>query len=220
MRILIVEDDAVLGDGLLTALTLEGNAVDWVNNKESALLAFNTHNYDMIVMDIGLPDGSGLDVLAQIRNEKNHVPVLMLTAYDTINYKVQGLDTGADDYLIKPFELEELKARIRSLNRRRKGRSHPILKGAGVELNPANKNVTLKGQLIKLGPKEFIILQLLMENPDAVISKETLEEQVYGWENEIESNTIEVHVSKLRKKLGPNIIETMKHVGYRFATTS
>lgn len=220
MRVLVVEDDKIIGDGLLTALKLEGYAVDWVEDKESATLAFETHEYDMLLMDIGLPDGSGLDLLAEIRASKSEVPILMLTAYDKTSYKVKGLDTGADDYLIKPFKLDELKARIRALHRRREGRSQPLLKAGDIELNPATKKVTLKSKDIALGPKEFAILQLLMEKPGEVLSKQAIEDSMYGWGMEIESNTIEVHVSKLRKKLGKDVIETIKNMGYRFAVSS
>lgn len=220
MRILVVEDDKIIGDGLLTALKLEGYATDWVEDKESATLAFETREYDMLLMDIGLPDGSGLDLLAEIRAKKSGVPILMLTAYDKTSYKVKGLDTGADDYLIKPFKLDELKARIRALHRRREGRSQPLLKADDIQLNPATKKVTFQNKDIALGPKEFTILQLLMENPGEVLSKQAIEDSMYGWGMEIESNTIEVHVSKLRKKLGKDIIETIKNMGYRFAASS
>lgn len=220
MRILVIEDDKIIGEGLLTALTLEGYAVDWVMDKASATLAFETHAYDMLLMDIGLPDGSGLDLLAEIRAKRSEVPILMLTAYDKINYKVRGLDLGADDYLIKPFRLDELKARIRALHRRREGRSQPLLRARHIELNPATKKVSLKGEDITLGPKEFAILQLLMEKPDEVLSKQVIEDSMYGWGMEIESNTIEVHVSRLRKKLGKDVIETVKNMGYRFAAFS
>jgi len=217
MRILVIEDDKIIGDGLLTALKLEGYAVDWVENKKFAILAFETHKYGMLLIDIGLPDGSGLDLLAEIRVKNGEVPILMLTAYDETNYKVEGLDLGADDYLIKPFKLEELKARIRALHRRSEGRSKPLLRAGSIELNPATKKVTIEGQPIQLGPKEFTILRLFMENPNEVLNKQVIEEHIYGWGMEIESNTIEVHVSKLRKKLGKDVIETIKNMGYRFA---
>ena len=217
MRILIVEDDKIIGDGLLTAFTIEGYATDWAEDKESAKLALETNGYDIILMDIGLPDGSGLDLLSEIRARKNDIPILMLTAYDKVSYKIQGLDAGADDYLIKPFKLEELKARIRALHRRHEGSAQPLLSVGDIKLNPATKRVTKDGQEIKLGPKEFVILQVLMEKPDEVLSKQVIEDSVYGWGMEIESNTIEVHVSKLRKKLGKNTIVTIKYVGYRLA---
>lgn len=219
MRILVIEDDKIIGDGLVTALRLENYAVDWVEDKESATLAFETHPYDMLLMDIGLPDGSGLDLLAEIRAKKSGVPILMLTAYDKIDYKVRGLDAGADDYLIKPFKLVELKARVRALHRRREGRSQPLLRAKGIELNPATKKVSVEGAETVLGPKEFAILQLPMERPDEVLSKREIEDSMYGWGMEIASNTIESHISKLRKKIGADMIETIKHMGYRFAVS-
>ncbi len=219
MRILIVEDDKIIGDGLLTALKIEGYAIDWVEDKESAIVAMETHKYDMVLLDLDLPDGSGLDLVIEIRKKKDSLSILILTAYDTTSYKIRGLDAGADDYLIKPFKLEELKARIRALYRRREGRTHPILKVGRIELNPASKEVSIDGTLISLGSKEFVILQLLMDKPTEVISKQEIEDNIYGWGMEIESNTIEVHVYKLRKKLGKKTIETIKYVGYRFART-
>lgn len=220
MRILIIEDDKIIGDALLTALKIEGYAVDWVETKESAILAFETHTYNMLLIDIGLPDGSGIDLLTEIRAQKNKVPIIMLTAYDKTDYKVQGLDAGADDYLIKPFRLNELKARIRALHRRREGRSQTLLQARNLSLNLATQRVKLSGISIKLTPKEFIILQLLMEKPDEILSKQLIEDSIYGWGEEIASNTIEVYISKLRKKLGKDIIETIKNVGYRIATFS
>lgn len=220
MRILVIEDDKIIGDGLFTSLRLEGYAIDWVEDKETATLAIETHSYDMLLMDIGLPDGSGLDLLAEIRAKKSEVPILMLTAYDKTNYRVKGLDSGADDYLIKPFKLDELKARIRALHRRREGRSQPLLKANDITLNLATKKVSLKNNDIPLGPKEFSILQLLMERPGEVLSKQAIEDSMYGWGMEIESNTIEVHVSKLRKKLGKDVIKTIKNMGYCFAVFS
>lgn len=219
MRILVIEDDKIIGDGLLTALKLDGHAVDWAETKESAILAFETHIYDMLLIDVGLPDGSGLDLLAKIREQKSKVPIIMLTAYDKTDYKVQGLDAGADDYLIKPFKLNELKARIRALHRRREGRSQPLLKARGIELNPATQIVKLAGKIVILRPKEFIVLRLLMEKPDKILSKRLIEDSMYGWGQEIASNTVEVHVSNLRKKLGKCTIETVKNVGYRFAVS-
>jgi len=219
MRILIIEDDEIIGDGLSTALKIEGYAADWVRNKEDASLALSSHAYDMILLDIGLPDGSGLDLLNDIRQKKNYVPIIVLTAYDKTEYKVKGLDIGADDYLTKPFKLAELKARIRALNRRRKGNVIPLLKIGTIELNPASKKVTKSGKSVTMRSKEFAILKILMERPQDVVSKKTIENNLYGWGMEIESNTVEVYVSKLRKKLGKEAIETIKNEGYKFATT-
>jgi len=220
MRILIVEDNKIIGDGLVTGLQQEGYGIDWTEDLESARLALKTHHYDMVLMDIGLPDGSGIDLLAEMRAQKKHIPVLMLTAYDTTDYKVKGLDAGADDYLVKPFKFAEVKARIRALHRRRGGRIQPLLKAGDITLNPATKEAALAGRPVKLGAKEFTILQHLMEKPGEIISKQTIEDSIYGWGTEIESNTIEVHIFKLRKKLGKDVIETVKNMGYRLAHDS
>lgn len=220
MRILIVEDDLIIGDGLLIALQLEGYAADWTQDKESAKLALETHQYDMLLLDIGLPDGSGLNMLAEIRDEKNNVPIIILTAFDRTSHKIQGLDAGADDYIVKPFKLKELQARIRSLHRRRNGRTQTLLIRNDIELNPANYTVSLGGKPVALGPKEFAILKILMENPDAILSKQQIEDGLYGWGTEIESNTIEVHIYKLRKKIGKDAITTFKNQGYRLAPVS
>lgn len=215
MRILVVEDDKIIGDGVVSGLEIDGYAVDWVEDIESGETALEANKYDMIVLDIGLPDGSGLDLLRNLRDEKNDIPVLILTAYDDVSFKVKGLDAGADDYLIKPFKLEELTARLRALKRRSEGRSDPLLKVSDITLDPAAKKVTKCGEAIKLGPKEFVILQTLMEKRGKILSKSQIEDGLYGWDVEVESNTVEVHIHGLRKKLGKEAIETVKHVGYR-----
>lgn len=215
MRVLVVEDDKIIGDGMVAGLQMEGYAVDWVEDRESAEGALHTNQYELIVLDIGLPDGNGMDLLKQMRDSGNEIPVLILTAYDDIHYKVRGLDSGADDYLIKPFKLEELAARLRALHRRSHGRATPIMILGDVTLDPASKKVTRGGSVINLGPKEFAILQVLLERNGKVVSKAQIEESLYGWDMEIESNTIEVHVHGLRKKLGKDFIETIKHVGYK-----
>ncbi len=215
MRLLVVEDDPVIGDGIVQALGMEDYAVDWVEDVESAQTALETNEYELLVLDIGLPDGSGLDVLKTMRDAKNDTPVLILTAYDDISFKVKGLDSGADDYLIKPFKLEELLARLRALRRRAGGRASPVLEVGNVTLDPSAQKVTKGGEVINVGPKEFAILHALMEKPEKVLSKAQLEDSLYGWDMEIESNTIEVHIHGLRKKLGKDFIETLRHVGYR-----
>lgn len=215
MRVLVVEDDRIIGDGIVQTLDMEDYAVDWVEDVESAQTALDTNEYEMVVLDIGLPDGSGLDVLKTMRTGSNDTPVLILTAYDDTAFKVKGLDSGADDYLIKPFKLEELLARMRALRRRAGGRSRPVLEVQDVTLDPAAQKVTKSGEMINVGPKEFAILHALMEKPGQVLSKARLEDSLYGWDMEIESNTIEVHIHGLRKKLGKDFIETLRHVGYR-----
>jgi len=215
MRVLLVEDDKIIGDGVSAGLDLEGYAIDWVEDKESAETALDTNQYGMVVLDIGLPDGSGIDILKKLRERKNDVPVIILTAYDDVAYRVKGLDAGADDYLVKPFKLDELKARLRALRRRSNGKAEPVLKAKDIVLNPSTKTVTKGGQPVQLGHKEFAILQTLMENAGKLISKAHLEDGLYGWETEIESNTVEVHIHGIRKKLGKELIETVKFVGYR-----
>lgn len=215
MRVLLVEDDKIIGDGVSSALELDGYAVDWVEDIESAGTALDTNKYGMVVLDLGLPDGSGVEILRGLRKQKNDVPVIILTAYDDVSYRVKGLDSGADDYLVKPFKLDELKARLRALRRRSAGKSEATLKTRDIILSPASKIVTQAGKEVFLGPKEFAILQHLLENQGKVISKQQLEDSLYGWESEIESNTVEVHVHGIRRKLGRDLIETIKFMGYR-----
>lgn len=219
MRVLVVEDDRIIGDGIVQGLTLEDYAADWVEDVESANIALETNDYELVVLDIGLPDGSGLDVLKKMRSGGNDTPVLILTAYDDTSFKVKGLDSGADDYLIKPFKLAELLARLRALRRRAGGRASPVLELNGVVLDPAAQKVTKDGAVVKVGPKEFAILHALMEKTGRVMSKAQLEDSLYGWDMEIESNTIEVHIHGLRKKLGKDFIKTLRHVGYSVGDT-
>lgn len=215
MRVLVVEDDKIIGDGISQALGMERYAADWVEDVESAETALMANNYEMVILDVGLPDGSGFDILKQLRAKKDDTPVIILTAYDDISYRVKGLDSGADDYLVKPFRLEELLARLRALRRRSEGHSNPVLQVGEIVLDPAANQVSRGGDPINLGPKEFAILHTLMEKSGRVVTKPQLEESLYGWDMEIESNTIEVHIHGLRKKLGKEFIETLRHVGYR-----
>ncbi len=215
MRILLVEDDKIIGDGITQGLRMEDYAVDWVEDKESAETALAANPYELAILDIGLPDGSGLDILDKLRKQNNPLPVLILTAYDDVRYKVQGLDAGADDYLVKPFKLDELLARLRAISRRHEGRASPVLKVGGVTLDPAYKIVTKNGEPVDLGAKEFIILQELMEKKGRVLSRSQIEDSLYGWDMEIESNTVEVHIHGLRKKLGKDFIKTLRSFGYK-----
>ncbi|MEW5755066.1 MAG: response regulator [Pseudomonadota bacterium] len=214
MRLLLVEDDQLLGDGIQTALQTEGYAVNWVKDGEAAITTLTIENYDLIILDIGLPKRSGLHVLKHLRAAGNDTPVLILTARDTIDDRVQGLDAGADDYLIKPFDLDELTARLRALLRRHGGRRSPIISHGNVKLDPAAHIVTLNGQIVDLSPREFSVLQSLLENQGKVLSRAKLEESLYAWGNEVESNAIEVHIHHIRKKLGNDIIRTVRGVGY------
>lgn len=214
MRILIVEDDSIIGDGLMMGLQMDEYAVDWVENLKTANAALATNNYDLMILDLGLPDGSGLDILRKLRKEKSTLPVIILTAYDELSDKIKGLDAGADDYLVKPFDLDELRARVRALHRRALGRSTPAIEAGDIVLDPSKLAVTRDDENIKLGPREFAILRVLMENQGRIISKAQIEDKLYGWNMEIESNTIEVHMHGIRKKLGKDLIKTIRNVGY------
>jgi len=214
MRILIVEDDSLLGDGIRVGLTQSSYTVDWVEDGEAAETALLTNEYELIVLDLGLPKISGLDVLKNIRASGNDIPVIILTAQDGVEDRIKGLDSGADDYLTKPFDLEELTARLRALLRRRGGRSTPIIEHSNITLDPASHTVKKEGECVDISPREFTILQLLLENQNKVMSRNRLEEGLYAWNDEVESNTVEVHIHHIRKKLGAKLIRTIRGVGY------
>lgn len=214
MRLLLVEDDEILGDGLSAGLKMEGYAVDWLTNGKLADEALKTNTYELIVLDLNLPDMNGLDILKALRARKNETPVMVLTAKDTIPDRVQGLDSGADDFVIKPFELDEVCARLRALARRNEGRSAPTIEHRGIVLDPAAHQVTVNNEKVELLQKEFEILSFLMSNIGRVISRARLEETLYSWNSDIESNTVEVHIHYLRKKLGASLIRTVRGVGY------
>jgi DNA-binding response OmpR family regulator len=214
MRLLLVEDDHILGDGIRAGLTQAGYAVDWVEDGQAADMALSSESYDAVVLDLGLPRISGLDVLRKLRERNDDTPVLILTARDTVTDRVAGLDSGADDYLIKPFDLDELHARIRALLRRRSGRVAPVLRHGGIVLDPAAHTVTRDGEPVALSGREFAVLQTLLENAGRVLSRSRLEDSLYGWGEEVESNAIEVHIHHLRKKLGADAIRTVRGVGY------
>lgn len=216
MRILIVEDDPILLDGLREGLKLSGFVADCVATAADATEALKADGlFDAVVLDRMLPDGSGLDILAALRRSENRIPVLLLTAKDEVGDRIDGLDAGADDYLGKPFDLDEVAARLRAITRRSSGRASAQLKLRGLTLDPASMRVVRDGAEIPLSRREFSILHALMESPQAIHSKHALEERVYGWQEDVESNTIEVHVHKLRTKLGGTVIETVRGVGYR-----
>lgn len=217
MRILVIEDDAVLLDGLKVGLGMSGFAVNTVATLSDAVEALASDRFDAIVLDRMLPDGSGLDLLQSIRRAGNRTPVLLLTAKDEVTDRIDGLDAGADDYLGKPFDLDEVAARLRAITRRAEGRAKSELTWGGVALDPASMSVARNGSTVSLSRREFAILLALMENPTAIHSKQVLEDRLYGWQEEIESNTIEVHVHKLQAKLGAALIETVRGVGYRLA---
>lgn len=214
MRILLIEDDSILGDGVQAGLIQAGFGVDWAKTCDEGRLALMTHAYEAVVLDIGLPDGSGLDLLQEWRRNQNPIPVLMLTARDTLSDRVTGLNKGADDYLVKPFELDELAARLHALLRRSHQRAAPVLSHKGIVLDPAARTVTLDGQSIDLSLREFTLLEELLENEGRVLTRQRLEQSLYGWNADVESNAIEVHVHHLRKKFGADLIKTVRGVGY------
>lgn len=214
MRLLLVEDDKLLGKGIYAGLRQEGYAVDWVRDGEAAETACLNEDYDCVVLDIGLPRQNGLQVLDRVRARGDDTPVLMLTARDTIDDRIKGLDHGADDYMIKPFDLDELHARVRAVMRRRTGRSSPVLVHGDIELDPGAHTVKKGGELVDLSPRGFAILHALLENKGRVMSRSRLEESLYSWKDEIESNAVEVHIHHLRKKLGSDLIRTIRGVGY------
>lgn len=214
MRILLVEDDPMIGDSVRTGLRQDGFVVDWVEDGEAAELALGNHAYDLMVLDQGLPRKGGLDVLKSLRQRGSDLPVLIATARDEVPARVKGLDAGADDYLVKPFDLDELAARIRAILRRRAGRAEPVLRHRGVELNPATREVTRDGAALTLTARELGLLQAFMDRPGAVLSKAQIEEKLYGWGDEVASNTVEVYIHALRKKLGADFIQNVRGVGY------
>ena len=214
MRILLVEDDKLLGDGVQAGLVQSGFNVDWVRDGIAGDLALRTGEYAGVVLDLGLPRLSGLELLQRLRRGGNKVPVLILTARDRVEDRVKGLDEGADDYLIKPFDLDELAARLRALIRRSRGEAAPKLHLGEIELDPAARRVSLRGRPVELSLREFALLQELMLNAGRVLSREQLAQRLYAWGEEIESNAIEVHVHHLRRKLAPELLRTVRGVGY------
>lgn len=214
MRILLVEDDPLVGDGLRAGLKLANYAVDWVCDGEAGRLALLDQTYDACVLDLGLPRRDGLSLLRLLRARGNATPVLILTARDMAADKVAGLDAGADDYLVKPFDLNELMARLRALTRRAGGASAPTLSHAGVVLDPAGKRVLLNGQAVAVSAREFALLHDLLSHRGRIRARPELEESLYAWGEEAESNTIEVYIHHLRKKFGADFIRTVRGLGY------
>jgi two-component system OmpR family response regulator/two-component system response regulator QseB len=214
MRILVVEDDSLLGDALQAGLKELGDAVDWVRDGVAAEQALDGAPYGAMVLDLGLPRRTGLEVLQRLRARGSQLPVLILTARDTVEDRIRGLDAGADDYLIKPFDLGELAARLRALTRRAGGQTDPVLRLGGVELDAAAHRVTCRGNPVELSTREFALLHALMRSAGRVLTRAQLEEQLYAWGEEVESNAVEVHVHRLRRKLAPELIQTVRGVGY------
>jgi two-component system response regulator QseB len=214
MRLLLVEDDPLLGEGLQAALKIDGYTADWVQDGESAWAALNTDEFDLLLLDLGIPRLSGLDLLTRLRKKGIDIPVLILTARDAVHDRVKGLDSGADDYLVKPFDLNELLARLRVLSRRHTGRHDPLVRYGKVTLNPATREVHIDDQPVMLSHREFSLLELLLQRVGTVVSKQRLRDALYGWEGEVESNTLEVYIHHLRRKIGRESIRTVRGVGY------
>lgn len=214
MRILLVEDDPLLGDGLSSALKANGETVDWLTNGHDALHSILSEAFDIVILDLGLPGLDGLEVLKQSRDQKKDIPVLILTARDQVADRIKGLDLGADDYLVKPFDLEELEARIRALTRRYSGRSTPDICLGDLTITPEARKVLFQQRDVKLSRREYSLLFELASHPGKVISRTRLEDIIYGWEGEVDSNALEVHIHHLRKKLGSKQIKTVRGIGY------
>jgi len=214
MRVLVIEDDVLLGDAIQAGLKQAGYAVDWMKDGISADQALSTEPYAAVILDLGLPRMSGLEVLRRMRGRNTPIPVLILTAMDTVDDRIKGLDAGADDYLVKPFDMGELTARLRALVRRASGKAAPLLQVAGVELDAAAHQVYYRQQAVELTAKEFAVLHALMLSTGRVLSRPQIEEQLYAWGEEVESNAVEVHIHHLRRKLFPDLIETIRGVGY------
>jgi two-component system OmpR family response regulator/two-component system response regulator QseB len=214
MRVLLVEDDRLLGDGIKAGLAQAGFAVDWVRDGLAADAALASASHGAVVLDLGLPRLGGLDLLRRMRAAGNKVPVLILTARDAVEDRVKGLDCGADDYMVKPFDLNELAARLRALVRRAAGEPAAVLRIAEVELDPAGRRAAFRGRPVELPGREFALLHALMLNAGRVLSREQLSERLYAWGEEVESNAIDVHIHHLRRKLAPQVIRTVRGVGY------
>ena len=219
MRLLLVEDDQMIGEQMLDILRAERYAVDWVRDGEMADTALAGQNYDLVLLDLGLPRRDGMSVLRGLRARKDRTPVLIATARDSISQRIEGLDAGADDYVLKPFDLDELLARIRALLRRSQGRAEPVYEHMGVALNPVTHEATVDGKPVQLSAREWSVLEPLIARPGLVLSRQQLEEKLYGWKDEISSNAVEVYVHGLRKKLGSKLIQNVRGLGYMVPKT-
>ncbi|MGH8695107.1 MAG: response regulator [Burkholderiales bacterium] len=217
MRVLVVEDDPMIGRAMVNGFADSGYAVDWVRDGAAAELALAGGAYDLALLDLGLPRKGGLEVLKALRRASVEVPVLVVTARDAVADRVAGLDGGADDYLVKPFDLDELLARARAVIRRRAGRACPEISHGTLTIDPVKRLVRFRGAPVELSAREFAVLEALMKEPGAVVSRERLEDAVYGWGMEVGSNTVEVHLHHLRRKLAPELIRNVRGVGYRIA---
>ena len=214
MRVLLVEDDRMIAQGLQTALRQDGHAVDWMQDGVRGAEALHTAKFDLVLLDLGLPGKDGLDVLRGLRARGDSTPVIILTARDEISDRIAGLDAGADDYIVKPFDLDELAARMRSVMRRAAGRGDPCIEHRGIKLNPVAHTVERDNTPVHLSGHEFAVLEALMQRPGAVLSRAQLEDRLYGWSDSVESNAVEVYIHGLRRKLGADAILTLRGVGY------
>jgi DNA-binding response OmpR family regulator len=214
MRVLLVEDDPMIAKGLQTALRDGGFAVDWMREGESAAAALRSSSFDLVLLDLGLPQRDGIEVLRELRRRGDATPVIVLTARDEIQHRVAGLDAGADDYIVKPFDLDEVTARMRSVLRRAAGRGDPAIQHGDLRLDPVTRTVEKSGAAVNLSAHEFAVLEALLQRPGAVLSRAQLEDRLYGWEEQIGSNAVEVYVHGLRRKLGSEAIRTLRGVGY------
>ncbi|MES2183940.1 MAG: response regulator [Pseudomonadota bacterium] len=214
MRLLLVEDDTMIGESLLDLLRTERYAVDWVRDGEMAETALRSEQYDLVLLDLGLPRKDGLEVLRGLRARRAQVPVLIATARDAVADRVAGLDAGADDYVVKPFDTDELLARIRALIRRREGHAEPTFSHRGVTLDPATHQATLDGKPVALSAREWAVLEPMLVRPGAVFSRAQLEEKLFSWKDDVSSNAVEVYIHGVRKKLGADLIQTVRGLGY------
>jgi two-component system, OmpR family, response regulator len=214
MRVLLVEDDAMIGEAVLDVLRAEHYAVDWVRDGAMADTALRSETYDLVLLDLGLPKRDGLEVLRSLRGRHSTVPVLVATARDAVGDRVAGLDAGADDYVVKPYDTDELLARVRALIRRSAGRGEPVFSHMGVTLNPATREAAVGGEPVTLSAREWAVLEPMLARPGVVFSRAQLEEKLYGWKDDISSNAVEVYVHGLRKKLGSELIQTVRGLGY------
>ena len=214
MRVLLVEDDRMIGESVRTALRQGGSAVDWVRDGRAAAAALSTEQFDLVLLDLGLPERDGLDLLREFRARRDQTPVIILSARDALHDRVAGLDAGADDYVVKPFEFDELTARIRAVTRRRSGRAEPAIEIGSVRFDPSTREVTRDGEPVLLSGREFALLEALLLRPGAILSRAQLEDRLYGWGDAIESNAVPVYVHQLRQKLGPDFIRNVRGVGY------
>jgi two-component system, OmpR family, response regulator QseB len=214
MRLLLIEDDELLGDAVKTGLTQFGYVVDWLKDGESARSALQTESFELVILDLGLPKLAGLALLKNMRQAGNVTPVIILTARETVENRIEGLDAGADDYMVKPFDLSELGARIRALIRRSQGRADTVLYYRNITLDPAAHTVMLDDVEIHISRREFALLQKLLENNGHALTREQLMQSIYGWDEDLDSNVLEVHIHNLRKKLNADFIRTIRGIGY------